>query len=70
MMHRPDAAAHVEPVARLQRAGQVQLGVSDRACQIGALGISAAIADDSVQPVPCVFFTGTRGPPRRSVPLS
>ncbi|KAH0439038.1 hypothetical protein KCU90_g3324, partial [Aureobasidium melanogenum] len=38
MMHRPNAAAHVEPVARLQRAGQVQLGVSDRACQIGALG--------------------------------
>ena len=67
MMHRPVAVADAELVGGGDRGGDVGLGVAPRPRRgAGPCARPAAIADDSVQPVPCVFFVvdARRGEPR------
>ena len=68
MMHRAVARADLEAVGRRDRGGDVGLRRAHGFGQARPLARPAAIADDSVQPVPWVFWVATRGAARRGTP--
>ncbi len=61
-MHRPVAVADRQPVGGGDRGGDIGLGRrARRSRRSRPLASPAAIADDSVQPVPCVLWVAMRG---------
>ena len=67
MMHRAVAVADRELVGGGDRGGDVVLGGAHRVGQVEPLARPAAIADDSVQPVPWVLRVAMRGAAKRAI---
>ena len=66
MMQRTGAVADMEFVGVRDRRGDVGLGLLDAVTTSRPLARPAAIADDNVQPVPCVFWVFIRFAPSRT----